>query len=109
MVLEHALISIATGQEAAFEAAFDQARLVLAGSPGFIAADLYRVVEVPSEYILLVRWEDLESHTVGFRGSARFTRWRELIGPFFVSPPRVDHARWVAGATDPQQGSEPTQ
>ena len=30
-------------------------------------------------------------HTVGFRQSAAFTQWREVIGPFFQSPPNVEH------------------
>ena len=41
--------------------------------------------------MLLVEWEDLEAHTVGFRESERFARWREIIGPFFDGPPKVEH------------------
>ncbi len=31
----------------------------------------------------LVRWVNLGDHTEGFRGSPAFTRWREIVGPFF--------------------------
>jgi len=30
-----------------------------------------------------VRWVNLGDHTEGFRGSPAFTRWREIVGPFF--------------------------
>jgi len=31
------------------------------------------------------------AHTVGFRQSENFTRWRALISPFFDGAPRVEH------------------
>jgi len=48
--------------------------------------------------VLLVRWVNLGDHTDGFRGSPAFTRWREIVGPFFVEPPRVEHVHVVATA-----------
>ena len=47
--------------------------------------------------MLLVRWETLDDHIVGFRQSEAFTRWRSLIGPYFQSPPVVEHLEPVAG------------
>ncbi|MDA8070339.1 MAG: antibiotic biosynthesis monooxygenase, partial [Actinomycetota bacterium] len=35
MVLEHAVLQVRPGEEAAFEAAFDEARHLIAASPGF--------------------------------------------------------------------------
>jgi hypothetical protein len=35
---------------------------------------------------------------VGFRGSPAFAQWRALIGPFFDSPPVVEHFESVAGS-----------
>jgi len=34
---------------------------------------------------------NLGDHTEGFRDSPAFTGWREIVGPFFVEPPRVEH------------------
>jgi heme-degrading monooxygenase HmoA len=79
------------GREPEFEAAFAQAKLVIAESPGFCWLELHRGVERPDTYLLLVCWESLQAHTVGFRGSDRFVRWRELIGPFFAGAPDVEH------------------
>lgn len=91
MVLEHALIAVRPGTGAGFEDALRRARPVIAASPGFVSLTLERGVERPDRYLLLVQWERLEDHVDGFRGSEAFLRWRELIGPFFESPPDVEH------------------
>ncbi len=91
MVLEHAMITIRPGTGDGFEAALGQARSVIAASPGFVSLSLDRGVEHPEQYLLLVQWETLGDHVDGFRRSDAFRQWRELIGPFFESPPEVEH------------------
>lgn len=91
MVLEHAVIHIRPGTSEAFEAALAEARGVIAASPGFASLRLHRGVEAPDHYLLLVEWESLDDHLVGFRESDAFTAWRSLIGPYFESPPDVVH------------------
>jgi heme-degrading monooxygenase HmoA len=91
MALEHAVITVRPGTEAQFEEALGRARAVIAASPGFISLRLHRFVETPDRYVLLVEWETLENHTVGFRESEAFTQWRALIGPFFETQPEVGH------------------
>ena len=90
-VLEHAFISVADHDAAAFEAAFAEAKTVIATSPGFRWVELHRGVERPGVRLLLVAWDTLDDHLIGFRGSDRFTRWRELIGPYFAADPEVEH------------------
>ncbi len=97
MVLEHALITVRPGTEQLFEEALGRARAIIAASPGFVSLALHRGIETPDRYLLLVEWETLEDHTVGFRESEAFGRWRALIGPFFESPPVVDHVVPVDG------------
>jgi len=91
MVLEHALITVRPGTSEAFEAALTEARLVIRSSEGFVSLRLHRGIETPDRYLLLVEWETLDDHVVGFRESAAFTAWRALIGPYFESPPEVVH------------------
>ncbi len=91
MILEHALIDVRPGSQAEFEAAVTRARDVISAAPGFRTFALHRGVESPDRYLLLVGWETLEDHTVGFRGSPAFAEWRSLIGPFFDGQPEVDH------------------
>jgi len=98
MVLEIADFAVLPGQEDSFTAAVREGVAQLQASPGFRSARVTRGIESPSRFVLLVEWEDLESHTVGFRGSERFTRWREIIGPFFDGPPKMEHFADVASA-----------
>ena len=103
MVLEVAEISVRPGQEDAFVAAYREAVPQVRASPGFRSVRMTRGIESPSRFVLLVEWDDLESHAVGFRESERFGHWRALIGPFFDGPPRVEHFTDVA-AEDPGPG-----
>ena len=91
MIIEHGSIAILAGHEADFEAAFVEAATVIAQSPGFRFVRIARGVERSSTYLLLVGWDTLEDHTVGFRGSDLFTQWRALIGPHFDGAPEVEH------------------
>jgi len=98
MVLERAQFRIVPGREDEFEQAFEQAKLVIAGARGFLGATLSRGVESPSTFLLLVEWETLEDHTVGFRDSPAFGEWRGLIGHLFDGPPDVEHFTPVSAA-----------
>ena len=92
MILEHADITIAPGQNAAFEEAIQRGiATVISQSKGFIDATVHKGIESPERYILMIYWETLEDHTVEFRGGALFAEWRAIVGPFFASPPQVEH------------------
>ncbi len=97
-VLEHAVLDVRCGDEEAFEAAFSEARSIIASSPGFVSLRLERCVERPSRYLLLVTWTSLEAHTEGFRGSAAFAQWRSLLHHFYDPFPTVEHFKLVATA-----------
>lgn len=91
MILEIALFDIAPGQEAGFEQAFTEARKVIAQAGGHLGHELLRSHETPSQYALLVRWQRIEDHTEGFRGSPLYAQWRALLSPCFRRPPDVGH------------------
>jgi heme-degrading monooxygenase HmoA len=78
MILEQATLPVRPGQAAEFEAAFAQAKAIIAASPGFRSLTLSRCLERPDAYLLLVEWERLEDHTEGFRRTAAFEEWRAL-------------------------------
>jgi heme-degrading monooxygenase HmoA len=98
MVLEHALLSVKPGEEDDFEAAFRQAKTIIADMPGFGRLTLSRCVEQASTYLLLVEWDRLEDHTVGFRGSAPYQQWRSLLHHFYEPFPTVEHYEPVLSA-----------
>jgi heme-degrading monooxygenase HmoA len=91
MVLEIAQLQIKPGQAAAFEAAFGQAQAIIASMPGYLGHELQRCLEQDHHYMLLVRWATLEDHTVGFRQSAQYLQWRQLLHHFYDPFPTVLH------------------
>lgn len=97
MILEHADIRIDPTRAAEFEAAITQgASTVIAQAKGFRGYKVNRSIESPGRYILLIYWDTLEDHTVGFRQSELFAQWRAIVGPFFVQPPVVEHLALVS-------------
>ncbi len=91
MVLEIADITVRPGTEDEFVGAVREGLKFVSDTPGFGRARLTRGIESPSRFVLLIEWDSLEAHTVGFRESENFGRWRGLVGPFFDGPPRVEH------------------
>jgi heme-degrading monooxygenase HmoA len=95
MILEHAPLDVKPGQEAAFEAAFAEAKKIISSRPGFLSLRLERCVERRNRYLLLVEWKTLEDHTVGFRQSAEYQKWRALLHHFYDPFPTVEHYEGV--------------
>ena len=91
MILEIALLNVKPGQSAEFEKAFGQAQAIIASMPGYRSHQLQRCLEVSDKYALLVYWETLEDHTVGFRQSAEYQEWRRLLHHFYDPFPTVEH------------------
>lgn len=98
MILEMAILDVRVGLEGEFEAAFALASSIIASMPGYISHQLQRCVERPNRYALLVNWTSLEAHTVGFRGSPEYQRWKELLHHFYDPFPVVEHYVLVAKA-----------
>ena len=96
MILEVAVLDVKAGQESAFEAAFAQAQAIIASMPGYISHQLQRCLEKQSRYILLVKWQRLEDHTVGFREPDQYQQWRKLLHHFYEPFPEVMHYSPVA-------------
>ena len=91
MILELATIEIKPGTNTDFETSLGKAQEVISKSQGYISHEFHQCIEQDNKYVLLIRWQTLEDHTIGFRESALFAEWRGLIGPFFQAPPFVQH------------------
>lgn len=91
MILEHAILPVIPGREDEFLEAFEQAWPIIGSMPGFVDLSLRRGIENPHEFLLLVRWETLEAHTVVFRGSAEYAEWKRLLHHFYEPFPEVTH------------------
>jgi heme-degrading monooxygenase HmoA len=91
MILERAIFAIKPGTLKEFEAAFVLARPHIEAAKGFRKLEMCHGIESPDSFLLLVWWNTLEDHMKGFRESEAFAQWRKHLGPFFASPPAVEH------------------
>lgn len=91
MILEHAILPVLPGHEADFEAAFEQARPLVANQPDCRSVSLSRSLESPNLYLLLIEWDSVEAHTDGFRTSREYASWKTLLHHFYDPFPAVEH------------------
>jgi len=91
MILEAAILDVIPGRETEFESAFAEASPLISGIDGYISHQLQKCMEAPNHYLLLVQWETLEAHTVGFRESAEFLEWKKMLHHFYDPFPVVQH------------------
>jgi heme-degrading monooxygenase HmoA len=102
MILEAVALNVREGEAERFEEAFRAASPIIACAHGHISHELQRCLETPRRYLLLVRWETLDDHVVGFRGSDAFGEWRRLLHHFYDPAPVVEHFErcWPPGPED---------
>ena len=91
MILEGAKLDIIPGEEQNFEIDFRKAESILISTKGYVSHELKRCMEMRSRYLLLVYWETLEDHTRGFRGSANYQEWKQLLHRYYDPFPDVEH------------------
>ena len=92
MILEVADFRIAPGQQAAFEEAIQRGvTTVISQAKGFRGWKVNHSIESPERYLLMIFWDALDDHMVGFRQGPLFPQWRAIVGPFFAQPPQVEH------------------
>lgn len=91
MILEVAILQVKKGQAQDFEVDFAKAEKYISSINGYIKHDLRKCLEEADKYILLVEWQDLESHTVGFRQSEAYKHWKGLLHHYYDPFPTVEH------------------
>ena len=107
MILEHAVLEVRVGREAEFEQDFATATEIISAMPGFGRLTLSRCLEHPGRYLLLVEWARLEDHTEGFRGSAGYHRWRDLLHHYYDPFPTVEHYTQVVEEIGRDRAGQP--
>jgi heme-degrading monooxygenase HmoA len=91
MILEVALLQIKNGQEKQFEADFATAGQFVCGSKGYIKHSLSKCLEQTNKYILLAEWKSKEDHTIGFRQSPEYLKWKNILHHYYDPFPTVEH------------------
>ena len=95
MILEVARLKVRLGEGPEFEKAFSKAQNIISSMPGYVSHELLRFIESQDKYLLLVRWQKLEDHTVGFRQSRQYQDWKKLLHHFYEPFPTVEHCEHV--------------
>ncbi|CAN5378768.1 antibiotic biosynthesis monooxygenase [soil metagenome] len=91
MILEVAILNIKSGEAEKFEKDFANAGKFIGAANGYRGHSLRKCVEEEDKYILLVNWENLADHTVGFRQSPAYQKWKALLHHFYDPFPLVEH------------------
>lgn len=91
MILEAVMLNVKPNLEDDFEVAFQQASSLIASIDGYLTHELHKCIETQGKYLLLVRWKNLEAHTIGFRSSAEYQQWKKLLHHFYEPFPVVEH------------------
>ncbi|MBY6087643.1 antibiotic biosynthesis monooxygenase family protein [Priestia flexa] len=91
MIKEVAFFHIKKELLAEFEEAFHQAAHVIASVPGYINHSIHRCIETDTKYMIIVEWENVESHMVNFVQSSLFEEWDKQMGRFFEPNVTMDH------------------
>ena len=91
MILELAILTIKNGSQEQFERDFAFAGRYISSINGYIEHTLQKCLEQENKYILLVKWEKLEDHTIGFRQSEVYLKWRDLLHHYYDPFPVVEH------------------
>jgi len=91
MILEAVVLNVKSGFEGDFEIAFREASSLIASIDGYLSHELHRCTEVQGKYLLLVRWENLEAHTIRFRNSDQYQEWKRMLHHFYDPFPIVEH------------------
>jgi len=93
MVLEVAILNVKEGLSEEFEHRFTQASSIITSMNGYRSHQLKKCIEIDSQYILLVNWETLKDHEIGFRKSPEYQDWKKLLHHFYAPHPQVLHYR----------------
>ena len=107
MVLEHALLPVVPGREADFEAAFAEARSLIAASPGSRRLSLSRCLERPGTHLLLVESERLRTTPRASAARSPTSAGGNFLHSSYAPFPTVEHFREVLTAVAPDGAPAP--
>ena len=88
--------NISGDQHQNFEQAYTNAGKYLQSSPYCLGYQLIHGKEEPDNYIVIIHWTSMEEHLNGFRKSADFMPFFNLVKPFFNNIKEMKHYELTA-------------
>ncbi|MFY0689454.1 MAG: antibiotic biosynthesis monooxygenase [Cyclobacteriaceae bacterium] len=95
MILEAAMLEVKPDLLPEFEQDFKEAGQYISAIPGYLEHTLHHCLEKENKYLLLVKWEKLEDHTIGFRQSSEYLEWKRILHHYYDPFPVVEHFNQV--------------
>ena len=95
MILEAVFLYVKPNLATQFEADFSKASQYISSINGNLGHRLEKCLEVENKYLLLVDWNTLEDHTVGFRTSEAYLEWKKILHHYYEPFPIVEHFETV--------------
>jgi heme-degrading monooxygenase HmoA len=91
MITEIAILKIKKDSKRQFETNFKKASKIISSINGYIDHELLKCLEEENKYLLIVQWDKIEDHIIGFRNSLDYIKWKELLHHFYDPFPTVEH------------------
>jgi quinol monooxygenase YgiN len=91
MTVEYIRYRIAEEQQPAFLEAIRSANQLLAAAPDCLTYQLAHCEEDPTLFIWRIEWVSVDRHLNGFRKSAEFGQFFQLVKPFYTSIQEMNH------------------
>jgi len=91
VVVEYIRYLIPAERAGEFEDAYRRAGVILTADEHCVRHEVSRGVENPDRYVVRIEWDSVEGHEQGFRKSAAFAEFFELVKPFFDEIEEMTH------------------
>ncbi|CAM3514884.1 antibiotic biosynthesis monooxygenase family protein [Flavobacterium chungbukense] len=95
MIIEAAFLFVKAELVNQFEVDFAKASQYISSIDGYLGHRLEKCLEVENKYLLLVDWNTLEDHTIGFRTSSAYLEWKKILHHYYEPFPIVEHFETV--------------
>ncbi len=91
MTVEYIRYRLSAEQQPAFLDAIRAANIMLAASPDCLRYELTQCQEDATRFIWRIEWTSVERHLQGFRKSAEFGAFFQLVKPFYAGIEEMQH------------------
>ncbi|KUJ59310.1 antibiotic biosynthesis monooxygenase [Flavobacteriaceae bacterium CRH] len=95
MILEAVFLFVKPELLHEFENDFAKASQYISSIDGYLGHRLEKCLEIENKYLLLVDWNMLEDHTIGFRTSEAYLEWKKILHHYYEPFPVVEHFKTV--------------
>jgi quinol monooxygenase YgiN len=91
VVVEYLRYVIPVAGAEQFEAAYQQAGVVLDADPHCRRHEVAKGVEEPANFVVRIEWDSIEGHEVGFRAGPNFAAFFAAVRPFVSAIQEMKH------------------